>query len=97
MRLIKSLLEWGLDLLRDYDARRKEVYWAKYSEGKRTYGPQVSTPAYVEELPEKKYGFNFTENLYPSMSKLLAAALDAPVNEPMYLRRPDAVPTSERT
>jgi hypothetical protein len=31
------------------------------------------------------------------MSKLLAAALDAPVNEPMYLRRPDAVPTSERT
>ncbi len=79
------------------DARRKEVYWAKYSGGKRTYGPQVSTPAYVEELPEKKYGFGFTENLYPSMSKLLAAALDAPVNEPMYLRRPDAVPTSERT
>lgn len=79
------------------DARRKEVYWAKYLHGKRTVGPQVSTPAYVEELPEKKFGFGFTDNLYPSMAGLLTSALDSPVSEPMYLRRPDAVPTSERT
>lgn len=79
------------------DARRKEVYWAKYLNGKRTFGPEVSTPAYVEELPEKKYGFGFTVDLYPSMAQLLVAAIETPVAEPMYLRRPDAVPTSERT
>jgi len=27
----------------------------------------------------------------------LAKSRTAPVNEPMYLRRPDAVPTSERS
>lgn len=78
------------------DARRKEIYWAKYKNGVRSFGPAVATPEYVAELPEKKFGFQFGETLYPSMERLLAKAHTDPVTEPMYLRRPDAVPTSER-
>lgn len=92
----------GYDIdLDDYiitaDARRKEVYWAKYRDGVRTVGPEVATPDYVNELPEKKFGFGFGETLYPSMALLLAKSHSDPVLEPMYLRRPDAVPTSGRT
>lgn len=79
------------------DARRKELYWAKYRDGMRTAGPEVSTPEYVSELPEKKFGFGYGEILHPSMALLLAKSHSNPVLEPMYLRRPDAVPTSERT
>jgi tRNA threonylcarbamoyl adenosine modification protein YeaZ len=79
------------------DARRKEVYWAKYKSGVRTFGPAVDTPQYVSELSEKKFGFEFGEVIYPSMALLLAKSHTNSVTEPMYLRRPDAVPTSERT
>ncbi len=78
------------------DARRKEVYWAKYSKGVRSFGPQVSTPDYVAELPEKKFGFGFGPTIYPSMALLLAKSQSNSVTQPIYLRRPDAVPTSER-
>ena len=78
------------------DARRKEIYWAKYKSGVRSFGPAVATPDYVADLPERKFGFGFGENIYPSMELLLAKSQTDPVVEPMYLRRPDAVPTSER-
>ena len=35
------------------DARRKEVYWAKYENGIRIKGPEVDAPSSVTELPEK--------------------------------------------
>ena len=79
------------------DARRKEVYWAKYENGLRVEGPHVDSPAIIASRTEPKFGFGFTEPIYPSMAMLLARSHTAPVNEPMYLRRPDAVPTSERS
>ena len=79
------------------DARRKEVYWAKYENGIRINGPEVDAPSSVAQLPEKKFGFGFTEDLYPSLALLLAKSITSPIMEPMYLRRPDAVPTSERS
>jgi tRNA threonylcarbamoyl adenosine modification protein YeaZ len=79
------------------DARRKEVYWAKYESGIRIKGPEVDAPSSVAQIPEKKFGFGFTEDLYPSLALLLAKSITSPIMEPMYLRRPDAVPTSERS
>ena len=78
------------------DARRKEVYWAKYENGIRVEGPSVSVPGLIADRREMKFGFGFTDTLYPSMAMLLAKSNTAPVTEPLYLRRPDAVPTSER-
>jgi tRNA threonylcarbamoyl adenosine modification protein YeaZ len=69
------------------DARRKEIYWAGYKDGKRILGPAVNKPA---EVP------NFILDLYPDMKKLVALSLTQNITEPMYLRRPDAVPTAER-
>ena len=70
------------------DARRKEIYWASYKGGQRVSGPAVNKPV---EVP------NFILDLYPDMKKLVALGLTQNVTEPMYLRRPDAVPTAERT
>ncbi|MFM8842868.1 MAG: tRNA (adenosine(37)-N6)-threonylcarbamoyltransferase complex dimerization subunit type 1 TsaB, partial [Actinomycetota bacterium] len=74
------------------DARRKELYWAKYENGLRVKGPFVSAPGEVTARNENKFGFGFTEPIYPSMAMLLAKSQTAPINEPLYLRRPDAVP-----
>ena len=69
------------------DARRKEIYWASYKAGVRVDGPTVSKPAEVE---------NFIIDVFPDMSKLVELSKSQNVKEPMYLRRPDAVPTAER-
>ena len=69
------------------DARRKEIYWAKYKDGVRIAGPSVSKPAEVD---------GFIIGQYPDMKKLVALSATDNVKEPMYLRRPDAVPTAER-
>ena len=69
------------------DARRKEIYWARYKDGARVEGPAVSKPADVD---------GFIANHYPDMKKLVLLATTQNVTEPMYLRRPDAVPTAER-
>lgn len=79
------------------DARRKELYWARYRDGKRIEGPLVSKPDVLSALPTKKFGFGFTEPLFPSPHLLLARSRTSPIEEPLYLRRPDAVPTSERS
>ncbi len=69
------------------DARRKEIYWAKYRDGLRISGPAVSKPAEVD---------NFIIDQYPNLQKLVVLSTSQNVTEPMYLRRPDAVPTAER-
>lgn len=78
------------------DARRKEIYWARYKSGIRVAGPSVAAPNMLIDISVPKFGFTFTEPLFPSPHLLLARSFSAPVNEPMYLRRPDALPTSER-
>jgi tRNA threonylcarbamoyl adenosine modification protein YeaZ len=69
------------------DARRKEIYWASYKDGVRIAGPSVNKPAEVT-------GFIF--DVYPDMQKLVALSHSQNETEPIYLRRPDAVPTAER-
>ena len=81
------------------DARRKELYWAKYVDGKRVADPLVTAPSEIPNLPifgegAMKYSLTTdTEHLYP---KLISFPKLSHVNEPMYLRHPDAVPTAER-
>ena len=79
------------------DARRKEIYWAKYIDGKRVDGPHVNVPAEVSGAVfvgegAHKYGL-CADATYPDVSVF---HLLARVDLPMYLRRPDAVPTVER-
>ena len=69
------------------DARRKEIYWAKYKDGVRVLGPAVSKPAEVD---------NFIIDQFPDLKKLVALSASQNITEPMYLRRPDAMPTAER-
>jgi tRNA threonylcarbamoyl adenosine modification protein YeaZ len=69
------------------DARRKEIYWASYKDGVRVAGPHVNKPAEVQE---------FIIDVFPDMAKLVALSKTQNLTEPMYLRRPDAVPTAER-
>jgi tRNA threonylcarbamoyl adenosine modification protein YeaZ len=70
------------------DARRKEIYWASYKSGERISGPSVNKPAEVE---------GFILDQYPEMKKLVELSKSQNISEPIYLRRPDAVPTAERT
>jgi len=69
------------------DARRKEIYWARYKAGKRVEGPSVSKPDEVE---------SFIFDQYPSPRKMVALAKGENFTEPLYLRRPDAVATVDR-
>ena len=75
------------DFIVTVDARRKEVYWARYKDGVRVGEPAVSFPADVAGAP-------IHSDLYPDMKALVALAGN--INEPMYLRRPDAVATAGR-
>jgi tRNA threonylcarbamoyl adenosine modification protein YeaZ len=70
------------------DARRKEIYWASYKGGVRVMGPAVDKPADVT---------GYIIDLYPDLQKLVELSKSQSITEPMYLRRPDAVPTAERT
>jgi tRNA threonylcarbamoyladenosine biosynthesis protein TsaB len=70
------------------DARRKEIYWASYKDEVRVSGPSVSKPAEVAD---------FIIDQFPNLQKLVLLSGSQNITEPMYLRRPDAVPTVERT
>jgi tRNA threonylcarbamoyl adenosine modification protein YeaZ len=69
------------------DARRKEIYWASYKDGVRVDGPHVNKPAEVQA---------FIIDVFPDVQILVELSKTQNVTEPMYLRRPDAVPTVER-
>jgi tRNA threonylcarbamoyl adenosine modification protein YeaZ len=78
------------------DARRREVYWARYRDGVRVGGPAVSAPADVPGADEALA----RPSLYPSAAGLVRAVADwnsppAPLL-PLYLRRPDAKTQAER-
>lgn len=88
------------------DARRKEVYWAQYRSGIRIDGPHVGLPTVVAVLGlpifgegAVKYGIAQTdEDQFPDPRSLVALSENPElyIDEPMYIRRPDAIPTSER-
>ncbi|MCL1841057.1 MAG: tRNA (adenosine(37)-N6)-threonylcarbamoyltransferase complex dimerization subunit type 1 TsaB [Propionibacteriaceae bacterium] len=86
------------------DARRKELYWARYSAtGERLGEPQVSAPAAIPPLPVVGPGVAVYPEIFagrvPSAAPrvvnagLVAMCLDDLPDaglEPMYLRKPDA-------
>src|SRR5580693_2071675 len=92
------------------DARRREVYWARYRDGVRVDGPEVNAPADVDLGPAQSvagspdhaalFGLPCIEPAYPGAAGLVAAVTDwsqAPaVLLPLYLRRPDAKTLAER-
>jgi tRNA threonylcarbamoyl adenosine modification protein YeaZ len=94
------------------DARRKEVYWARYRDGLRVDGPDVARPdvvacsgpvvgegavLYPDAFPDAR------PPRYPDPAQLarlveatLAAGAECLPPEPLYLRRPDAVEPGQR-
>ena len=101
------------ELLVATDARRKEVYWARYTGGRRIDGPTVHKPA---DLPEEVRGLPvagrgaqlYPDSFGPALGTLdvdaaqlgLAVAAGLTAGEamlplqPLYLRQPDAVPST---
>ena len=75
------------DFIITVDARRKEVYWARYTNGVRVAEPAVNFPADVTGAP-------IHADLFPDMVSL--TILPGNITEPIYLRRPDAVATADR-
>ncbi|GFG51953.1 tRNA (adenosine(37)-N6)-threonylcarbamoyltransferase complex dimerization subunit type 1 TsaB [Mycolicibacterium agri] len=86
------------------DARRREVYWARYRDGERVEGPAVNAPSDVPAnagavagSPEHAALFALPRQpaVYPTPSGLVRAVdWTAPPQPlvPLYLRRPDAKP-----
>lgn len=91
------------------DARRREVYWARYSaDGQRLDGPQVNLPAEVPRLPtvgpatvlypEQLSVVPGPRVLDPGVLASLGTSLPDAGTEPLYLRRPDAaLPTRAKS
>jgi tRNA threonylcarbamoyl adenosine modification protein YeaZ len=76
------------------DARRREVYWARYRDGVRFDGPAVNAPA---DVPGADDALS-RPPAYPTASGLVRTVADwtaqpAPLI-PLYLRRPDAKPSA---
>ncbi|MCV7383524.1 tRNA (adenosine(37)-N6)-threonylcarbamoyltransferase complex dimerization subunit type 1 TsaB [Mycolicibacter longobardus] len=90
------------------DARRREVYWARYQDGVRVAGPAVSAPADVDPgdavavagppAHAGLFGLPALDITYPTPAGLVAAVRDwnavAESLVPLYLRRPDAKPSA---
>jgi tRNA threonylcarbamoyl adenosine modification protein YeaZ len=92
------------------DARRREVYWARYRDGIRTAAPAVNLPAdvpydgarWVAGSPEHAALFPLphVDAAYPTPVGLVRAVDDWTAEPkplvPLYLRRPDAKTLVER-
>jgi len=68
------------------DARRKELFWARYFEGKRITEPAVSVHQIVEE-----FGIEIVRTP-PRAAAIAELAISENLREPIYIRRPDAYP-----
>ena len=77
------------DFIVAINARRKEVYWARYTNGVRVEGPDVDLPAVVVAR-----GIKVVSDLFPDPKYFVN--LSEEFTEPIYLRRPDAVATADR-
>ena len=85
------------------DARRREVYWARYdASGARTAGPFVTAPADVPGLAVAGPGAHLVGtpigpvSLDAGLLARLGATLPDAGLEPLYLRRPDAEVSTTR-
>jgi tRNA threonylcarbamoyladenosine biosynthesis protein TsaB len=92
------------------DARRKEIYWARYDEiARRVEGPRVDRPGEVEwSGPAFGAGALMYEELFPAVQQprfpsaavlaeiVLGKAVMTLPPDPLYLRRPDAVEPAAR-
>lgn len=88
------------------DARRREVYWARYRDGFRMAGPGVNAPADVDPGPARAvagspdhaalFGLPVCGPVHPTPAGLVAAVPDWSERPlplvALYLRRPDAKP-----
>ena len=92
------------------DARRREVYWARYRDGVRFDGPAVNAAADVPTgaeavagSPEHTALFDLPRlaPVYPTAAGLVRAVADWAADPeplvPLYLRRPDAKPQVNAT
>jgi len=80
------------DVLVVTDARRREVYWARYLDGVRMDGPAVNAPAGVPGATEALA----RPPVYPTAAGLVRAVdwrTEPVALVPLYLRRPDAKPS----
>jgi tRNA threonylcarbamoyl adenosine modification protein YeaZ len=96
------------ELLVVTDARRREVYWARYRDGVRVAGPAVDAPSDVEPgsgvvagpaAQAALFDLPRLDAEFPTVSGLVAAVdWDQPPGAlvPLYLRRPDAKTLAER-
>ena len=91
----------GAEFLVATDARRREVYWARYdAAGRRIDGPSVSPPADLPRLPtvgtavdlyrERLHAAPGPRGLDPGLLAEVGPSLPAVGSEPLYLRRADA-------
>ena len=93
------------------DARRKELYWARYKDGVRIAGPAVAKPSEIKQQFPELPVFGPGTLLYPEALSGKPAELNAGnlaelfvqgtaelhSVQPMYLRKPDAVePTGSK-
>jgi len=89
------------------DARRREVYWARYDgTGARLDGPRVSAPGEVPRLPTVGPGADLypdslaavlgPRTLDPAVLAVSGPTLPDAGREPLYLRRPDAAEPTKR-
>lgn len=92
------------------DARRREIYWARYRDGIRVAGPAVDAPATVDPdtatlvvgsaAHAALFDLDRSGPEHPTAEGLVRAVADwsswpEPL-VPLYLRRPDATPMVER-
>lgn len=89
------------------DARRREVYWARYDDtGRRIDGPHVSSAVDLPRLPtigpaadlyaDRLITVIGPRSLDPGVLAARGSELPDAGQEPLYLRRPDAVASTRR-
>lgn len=97
----------GGEFLVTTDARRREVYWARYAaDGRRIDGPSVSPPGELPDLPVVGPGAELYAGLLrgvdgprvldPAALVLSGPRLPEAGTGPLYLRRPDATEPTRR-
>jgi ribosomal-protein-alanine acetyltransferase len=74
------------DFIVAIDARRKELFWARYFEGRRITEPAVNVHQVVEEI-----GVQVIRRP-PKATAIAELSISQNLREPIYIRRPDAYP-----